>query len=155
MKIVVTGSAGFIGYHLTKSLLKDGYEVLGIDNINNYYDQKLKIARIELLKSYKNFIFHQIDIANLVNLTKSFNFFHPNKVVNLAAQPGVRNSHISSDNYVHSNLLGFVNLIELSDELSSWLNDSTISIFSFICIDFFSGTGLFTTRGISINSIPR
>ena len=59
MRLLITGSAGFIGYHLCKSLLDDGYEIIGIDNINDYYDQKLKVDRLERLESYKNFFFHK------------------------------------------------------------------------------------------------
>ena len=85
-KILVTGAAGFIGYHLCKSLLDDNYEVLGIDNINDYYDPKLKHARLDQLTPYKNFTFEKINIANRKPLTKAFTDFKPNKVVNLAAQ---------------------------------------------------------------------
>ena len=70
-KILVTGSAGFIGYHLCNALLKDGYEVLGIDNINDYYDPNLKLARIEQLKNNANFKFERIDIADRESLTQS------------------------------------------------------------------------------------
>ena len=89
-KILVTGSAGFIGFHLCRSLLDDGFELLGIDNLNNYYDPKLKHARLEQLTSYKNFIFEKIDIADRESLTNAFTDFRPQKVVNLAAQAGVR-----------------------------------------------------------------
>jgi UDP-glucuronate 4-epimerase len=112
-KILVTGCAGFIGFHLTKSLLDDGYEVLGIDNINNYYDPKLKLARLEELKPYKNFKFEKIDIANRDILTQAFQSFNPQKVVNLAAQAGVRYSIENPYAYMDSNLVGFLNIIEL------------------------------------------
>ena len=72
-KILVTGSAGFIGFHLSKSLLDDGYEVLGIDNLNDYYDPKLKHARLDQLTPYNNFAFERIDIADREALTQSFN----------------------------------------------------------------------------------
>ena len=91
-KILVTGSAGFIGFHLSKSLLEDGYEVLGIDNLNDYYDPKLKHARLDRLNSYNNFKFDKIDIVNREALTKTFTDCKPNKVVNFAAQAGVRYS---------------------------------------------------------------
>jgi len=112
-KILITGTAGFIGFHLTKSLLDDGYEVLGIDNINNYYDPKLKLARLEELKPYKNFKFEKIDIANRDILTQAFQSFNPQKVVNLAAQAGVRYSIENPYAYMDSNLVGFLNIIEL------------------------------------------
>jgi len=113
VKILVTGAAGFIGFHLSKSLLDDGFEVLGIDNINDYYDPNLKYARLEQLKSYKNFTFEKIDIADRESLTKAFIDFKPNKVVNLAAQAGVRYSIENPYAYMDANLVGFLNIIEL------------------------------------------
>ena len=112
-RILVTGSAGFIGFHLSKSLLDDGYEVLGIDNLNNYYDPKLKHARLEQLKPYKNFTFQKIDISDRELLTKAFIDFKPNKVVNFAAQAGVRYSIENPYAYMDANLVGFLNIIEL------------------------------------------
>ena len=113
MKILVTGAAGFIGFHLSKSLLDDGFEVLGIDNINDYYDPNLKYARLEQLKPNKNFTFEKIDIADRESLTKAFIDFKPNKVVNLAAQAGVRYSIENPYAYMDANLVGFLNIIEL------------------------------------------
>ena len=113
MKILVTGTAGFIGFHLSKSLLEDGYEVLGIDNVNNYYDPNLKLARLDILNKYSTFKFEKIDIANRELLTKSFTDFKPAKVVNLAAQAGVRYSLTNPYAYMESNLVGFLNVIEL------------------------------------------
>ena len=112
-KILVTGGAGFIGYHLCKSLLDDDYEVLGIDNLNDYYDPKLKHARLDQLTPYKNFTFERIDIADREALTQSFNSFNPQKVVNLAAQAGVRYSLENPYAYMDANLVGFLNIIEL------------------------------------------
>ena len=74
-KVLITGSAGFIGYHLCKSFLKDDFDVLGVDNINDYYDIKLKIARTEKLKSFNNFNFKKIDMTDRSSLTKAFNSF--------------------------------------------------------------------------------
>ena len=88
-KILVTGSAGFIGYHLCKSLLEDNYEVLGIDNINNYYDVNLKNSRLHDLSNNDNFLFERIDISDRESLSDSFTKFRPSIVVNLAAQAGV------------------------------------------------------------------
>jgi len=113
MKILVTGAAGFIGFHLSKSLLDDGYEVLGIDNINDYYDPNLKLARLEQLKPYKNFKFEKNDIADRDSITQSFQSFKPQKVINLAAQAGVRYSIENPYAYMNSNLVGFLNIIEL------------------------------------------
>ena len=113
MKILVTGAAGFIGYHLSRSLLDDGYEVLGIDNLNEYYDPNLKLSRLDQLNPYNNFRFDKIDIADRDTLTQSFQSFKPNKVVNLAAQAGVRYSIENPYAYMDSNLIGFLNIIEL------------------------------------------
>ena len=113
MKILVTGSGGFIGYHLSRSLLEDGFEVLGLDNINDYYDINLKNARIEQLSLFDNFKFDKIDISDRDSLAKSFNSFNPQKVVNLAAQAGVRYSIEHPYAYMNSNLVGFLNIIEL------------------------------------------
>ena len=112
-KILLTGAAGFIGFHLCKSLLDDDYEVLGIDNINDYYDPNLKLARLDKLKPYKNFKFEKVDIADRDLLTQSFQSFKPNKVVNLAAQAGVRYSIENPYAYMDANLVGFLNIIEL------------------------------------------
>ena len=114
-KILVTGAAGFLGYHLCKSLLEDDYEVLGIDNINDYYDPNLKLARLEQLKPYKNFKFEQVDIANRDSITQSFQSFDPTKVVNLAAQAGVRYSIENPYAYMDANLVGFLNIIDYAD----------------------------------------
>ena len=112
-KILITGAAGFIGSHLSQALLEDGFEILGIDNINNYYDTKLKINRLENLKNYENFKFKKVDISDYSNLSKCFNDFNPKKVVNLAAQAGVRYSIENPFAYSQSNLIGFLNIIEL------------------------------------------
>lgn len=113
MKILVTGSAGFIGYHLSKSLLDNDYKVLGLDNLSNYYDVNLKLARLNQLQSYKNFIFEEVDIADQNSLSKSFKNFNPQKVVNLAAQAGVRYSLENPYAYMDANMVGFLNIIEL------------------------------------------
>jgi UDP-glucuronate 4-epimerase len=113
MKILVTGSAGFIGFHLCRSLLKDDFEVLGIDNLNDYYDPTLKLDRLDQLKPYKNFSFQKVDIADRVSITQSFQSFKPQKVINLAAQAGVRYSIDNPYAYMNANLIGFLNIIEL------------------------------------------
>ena len=131
MKILVTGSAGFIGFHLSKSLLDDGYEVLGIDNINDYYDPKLKLARLDQLKPYKNFKFEKVDIADRESITQSFQSFKPNKVINLAAQAGVRYSIENPYAYVRSNLVGFLNIIELCrhNDVEGFIYASSSSVY--------------------------
>ena len=131
MKLLVTGTAGFIGYHLSKSLLQDGYDILGIDNINDYYDQNLKLARLERLKSFSNFIFDKIDISDRNALKKSFTSYKPQKVVNLAAQPGVRYSIENPYAYMNSNLVGFLNIIELcrNNNVEGFIYASSSSVY--------------------------
>ncbi len=111
-KVLVTGCAGFIGMHLCKSLLNDHYIVYGIDNLNDYYDPNLKNKRLLELKKHKNFQFQKLDIKEENNLKKVFNDFHPSKVVNLAAQAGVRHSLKNPSSYINSNIMGFMNILE-------------------------------------------
>ena len=118
MKVLVTGSAGFIGYHLTLSLLKDGYQVCGVDNINDYYSTKLKLNRLDRLKSINNFSFSKINICDFNSLEKIFLNFRPDKVVNLAAQAGVRYSLENPKAYMNSNIDGFFNIIELCKQFN-------------------------------------
>ncbi len=131
MKILLTGSAGFIGFHLSKKLLEYDYEVLGIDNLNDYYDQKLKTDRLNLLKPYKNFKFKKVDISNRQSIKNVFNDFNPDKVVNLAAQAGVRYSLKNPYAYLSSNLEGFLNVIELcrNSNVSGLIYASSSSIY--------------------------
>ena len=112
-KILVTGTAGFIGFHFSKSLLVDGHEVLGIDNINDYYDPRLKQARLDELQPFQNFSFEKIDITNMEGLTNIIKSFQPIKVVHLAAQAGVRYSIENPYAYLDANLTGFLNILEL------------------------------------------
>ena len=130
-KILVTGSAGFIGFHLCHSLLNGGFEVLGIDSLNKYYDPKLKHARLDQLKPYKNFTFEKIDIADRESLAKAFTDFSPQKVINLAAQAGVRYVKKNPDAYFDSNLKGFFNIIESCRKfnVSHLVSASTSSVY--------------------------
>jgi UDP-glucuronate 4-epimerase len=111
--ILVTGSAGFIGFHLSKKLLADGYNVIGIDNINDYYDVNLKYSRLKQLEKYENFKFIKGDLADAKLLAKLFDSYNPNIVVNLAAQAGVRYSIDNPQVYIDSNIIGFYNILEL------------------------------------------
>lgn len=112
MKVLVTGTAGFIGFHLTKRLLEDGFEVSGIDNLNNYYDVRLKEARLAQIPQTARFTFNQLDLAEARDLRGCITDFEPEVVVHLAAQAGVRYSLENPLAYVNSNLVGFVNLME-------------------------------------------
>ena len=113
MKVLITGVAGFIGFHLARNLLKKKIKVIGIDNINHYYSTKLKNLRLEILKKNKNFIFYKSDITKFSNLNKIFN---NNKSVDiiyhLAAQAGVRYSVVNPKTYFQSNVVGFFNILE-------------------------------------------
>ena len=115
-KILITGGTGFIGYHLSISLLKDGYDVLGIDIISDYYDVNLKLARLANLKSFENFSFKKADISDYNNLSDIFRIYKPEKVVNLAAQAGVRYSIQNPKANIKSNIEGFFNVIDLSKQ---------------------------------------
>ena len=114
MKILVTGSAGFIGYHVSKKLIELGHNVVGIDNLNHYYDVKLKKNRnLFLKKKYKNkFHFYKIDINNFTKLNNFFKKEKINSVIHLAAQAGVRMSINKPNNYFQSNVVGFFNILK-------------------------------------------
>jgi len=108
--VLITGCGGFIGYHLTKKILDD-YKIIGIDNLNDYYDVNLKKDRLNNLK-HKNFKFIKSDISNKEELNKIFNEYKIDKVINLAAQAGVRYSIENPDAYINSNIIGFYNILE-------------------------------------------
>tara|TARA_B100000900_G_scaffold415122_1_gene443888 strand:- start:258 stop:1271 length:1014 start_codon:yes stop_codon:yes gene_type:complete len=112
IKILVTGTAGFIGSELALKLLKNSKYVVGIDNHNNYYDIKLKNARVSRLKKFSNYLHHRVDITNKTALERIFVKHKPSIVINLAAQAGVRYSITNPYAYVDSNLLGFLNVLE-------------------------------------------
>ncbi|OQR54031.1 GDP-mannose 4,6-dehydratase [Bacillus sp. CDB3] len=109
---LVTGVAGFVGYFLSKKLLEQGCKVIGVDNINDYYDVNLKYARLEQLKPHEKFTFIKGDISDKDMITKIFEEYKPNIVVNLAAQAGVRYSIENPDVYIQSNIIGFYNILE-------------------------------------------
>ena len=112
MKVLVTGAAGFIGMHVAKLLLERGDAVVGVDNLNDYYDTRLKLARLEQLKPFANFRFVQADIADSVAMEDLFAAERFNRVVNLAAQAGVRYSLKNPHAYIQTNLVGFGNILE-------------------------------------------
>lgn len=109
---LVTGAAGFIGYFLSRKLLEQGCSVIGIDNLNDYYDVNLKYTRLEQLKLYENFTFIKGDISDKSMITNIFEVYKPNIIVNLAAQAGVRYSIENPDVYIQSNIVGFYNILE-------------------------------------------
>ena len=116
--VLITGAAGFIGSFLVKKFLRSGYQVIGIDNINSYYDESLKLKRLENIKEYSiknnfNWLFYKINIEDKNHISQIFLETKPQLVVNLAAQAGVRYSIINPSSYVKSNLLGFSNILEL------------------------------------------
>tara|TARA_Y100000996_G_scaffold404984_1_gene379647 strand:- start:52 stop:1062 length:1011 start_codon:yes stop_codon:yes gene_type:complete len=111
-KIIVTGSAGFIGFSLCLKLLERGDNVIGIDNHNNYYDTKIKEARAQNLKKYSNYQHYKLDLSDEKNLENVFKIQKPKKVVNLAAQAGVRYSMENPLAYINSNIVGFAHILE-------------------------------------------
>ncbi len=132
MKILITGCAGFIGFHTTLFLLKKKFKIIGIDSINNYYDPILKKNRLKILKKYNNFEFFKLDITQNNKLKKIFK----NKidiVIHLAAQAGVRYSLKEPEKYIKSNLNGFFNIIEQSkiNNIKHFLYASTSSVYGY------------------------
>jgi UDP-glucuronate 4-epimerase len=110
--IVVTGASGFIGFHLSLRLLKEGHVVHGIDNLNDYYDVGLKESRTRILQSQKGYTFHKVDLANAEATRAVFESAKPKLVVHLAAQAGVRHSLSHPHAYAESNLIGFLSILE-------------------------------------------
>ncbi len=112
MKILVTGTAGFIGNHLALQLLERGDEVIGVDNLNDHYDVNLKLARLERITDHRNYRHSSADIADREAMENLFSRHQPQRVVNLAAQAGVRYSLINPHAYIESNIVGFTNILE-------------------------------------------
>ena len=111
-RIMVTGNAGFIGYHLAERLLARGDEVVGVDNLNDYYSVELKRARLARLQDHTNFTFHRLDLADGPAMEALFAEADVSTVVNLAAQAGVRYSLVNPKAYIDSNIVGFGNVLE-------------------------------------------
>ena len=120
-KVIITGVAGFIGYHTCNKFLKEGFNVLGIDNINDYYDKNLKLDRLKNLQNNFNnnsWEFIKSDIENEYLIKEIFEYFNPDIVINLAAQAGVRYSITNPKSYTKSNLIGFANILEICRNLN-------------------------------------
>jgi len=112
MKYLITGAAGFIGFHLSKRLLGQGNSIIGVDNLNEYYDVNLKESRLNELKGDPEFTFHKLDLVDRKGIKKLFSENNVDYVVNLAAQAGIRYSLENPHAYVDSNIVGFLNILE-------------------------------------------
>ncbi len=112
MKILITGVTGFIGFHLANLLLAKNHDIVGIDNLNNYYEQSLKKDRLIILEQFNNFVFYKVDLKDRPAVDQIFETHRPDYVINLAAQAGVRYSISNPYAYVDSNLIGFMNILE-------------------------------------------
>ncbi|HDR04545.1 MAG TPA: NAD-dependent epimerase/dehydratase family protein [Candidatus Marinimicrobia bacterium] len=130
-KILLTGAAGFIGFHLCRKILECGHTVIGIDILNNYYDPKLKEDRLSLILPETNFHFHKCDITDISEMTKIFAKERPEIIIHLAAQAGVRYSLENPFAYEHSNGAGFLTMIELSRrfDVENFLYASSSSVY--------------------------
>jgi UDP-glucuronate 4-epimerase len=131
MNILVTGSAGFIGFHIAKALLKQGRLVVGIDNINDYYSKNLKWARNNILETYDNYRFYHTDLCDLQTITSIFKDIKIDKICHLAAQAGVRYSIENPYAYQKSNLEGFTNILEMARrfEVKNFVFASSSSVY--------------------------
>jgi UDP-glucuronate 4-epimerase len=120
MNILITGAAGFIGFHLSKIIMQysSNYTIVGLDNLNNYYDVSLKRKRLKILNQNKSFQFHKIDIRNKKKLFFILKKYKPKIIVNLAAQAGVRYSISNPQTYIDSNISGFLNILENAAKLN-------------------------------------
>ena len=114
MKVLVTGSAGFIGFHLVKRLLKLGYKVIGLDNFNSYYSSKFKKLRVSKLLKRKNFYFKKIDLKNKTAIDKLFKKYKPEIIFHLASQPGIMYSFKNPKSYIENNVHGTINLMHIA-----------------------------------------
>lgn len=112
MKFLVTGVAGFIGFNLARALLEKGHEIIGVDNLNEYYDVNLKKYRLSIIEHYQKFIFYKINLTEKDKIDELFAKYKPNIVINLAAQAGVRYSIENPYSYIESNIIGFMNILE-------------------------------------------
>src|SRR4030043_223936 len=131
MKILVTGCAGFIGSHVSEALLKRGDSVIGVDELNDYYDVRIKNQNLEILKAHKSFKFYKEDIRNFSGLKKTFEKEKPEKIIHLAARAGVRPSIEQPLLYEEVNVKGTLNLLELAKDckVQSFVFASSSSVY--------------------------
>ncbi len=131
MNMLITGCAGFIGFHLVLERLNRGEHIVGVDNLNDYYDVSLKQARLDILTKHNNFEFVKLDLADKEDMTQLFKQHQFDRVVNLAAQAGVRYSLINPYAYINSNINGFMNILELCrhHEVTSLVYASSSSVY--------------------------
>ena len=113
-KILITGCAGFIGFHLAKKFFKQDVEIIGIDSLNNYYSKNLKLKRLKILHKYKNFSFKKIDLKDFKNVYKYLKNKKIDIIFHLAAQPGVRISYLNPLNTLNQNIISFINILEIA-----------------------------------------
>lgn len=152
MKILVTGAAGFIGFHLSKLLLKnEGWQVVGIDSLNDYYSVDLKLDRLKILRQHKNFQFHSINITDKSSLDELFRENKFEIVYNLAAQAGVRYSIEQPYKYIDANFIGFINVLEACREnpVKHLIFASSSSVYGNSSADSFSESDV-TDRPVSL-----
>ena len=130
-RVFVSGAAGFVGFHSAFALLKSGHQVCGYDNLNDYYDPRLKKLRLEILQDYSNFSFVKADLTDTKSLQAAWQKFQPEKVLHLAAQAGVRYSLEAPHLYIQSNIVGFQNIIELAraDKITNFVYASSSSVY--------------------------
>ena len=129
--ILITGCAGFIGFHLSKKLLEKKIQVVGIDSINDYYSKNLKLKRLNLLKKYKNFFFGKIDLKNYEKTYEFLQYKKIKQIIHLAAQPGVRISLAKPYNTLNQNLNTFINILEITriKKIKKFIYASSSSIY--------------------------
>ena len=118
MKLLITGAAGFIGYHLTLKLLKKNFLVFGIDSMNSYYSRKLKIRRLKNLKRFRNFYFENINLCNYSKAQKIINHIKPDVIYHLAGQPGVLYSYKNPQSYTKNNIVATNNIIKIANSIN-------------------------------------
>ena len=155
-KILITGVAGFIGFSLAKKFLQNNYKIYGIDNVNNYYDTKLKIDRLKILKNNKKFSFKKIDLKNFKDLDNCIKKNKINFIIHLAAQAGVRFSLKNPQTYIDNNITGFLNILEIMKKrkIKKLIYASSSSVYGKVKKKFFT-ENLDTNSQISMYAVSK